>query len=95
MLLEPVMRKFARLIIFSTLTPFLALTAAEAFHTHTAVQTERNCSICQVAHETPALTHSHVVQPPVLAANPAWFPDFVHPHVQLVFVPFSRSPPSF
>jgi hypothetical protein len=88
-----VMKAFFRFTAFATLAAFLGLSTVETFHTHKPYQTEANCAICQVAHQTPALISkapSLVFQGISLSAPPL---AVLQSHVQFVFVSHGLSPP--
>jgi hypothetical protein len=87
------MRKFSRFTALLTLAAFVGLSAVETFHKHQANQTEANCAVCQVAHQTPALI-SHV---PVLGfhgiSTRAPVSTVLQSYIQFVFVSHGLSPP--
>lgn len=87
------MNAFRRFIALATLAAFLGLTAVETFHTHDARQTEANCAVCQIAHQTPA----HVSMFPSLGFHGVSFSApslaILCSYGQFVFVSHGLSPP--
>jgi hypothetical protein len=87
------MRQFLRFTSLVTLAAFVGLSAVESFHSHKAFQSEANCAVCQVAHQTPALIskvptlgfHGISTRAPVSAVLQSFF--------QFVFVSHGLSPP--
>jgi hypothetical protein len=60
------MKRFIRAVSFFSLLAFSGLTVAESFHSHHAIEVPSQCALCTIAHQTPALTSTHVVAIPVL-----------------------------
>ena len=87
------MKRFMRFTALLTLTAFIGLSTVEAFHNHSARQTEANCAVCQVAHQTPTLISNapslgfHGVNTRALVTAAFQF------YVQFVFVSHGLSPP--
>ena len=87
------MKKFLRFTSLVTLAAFLGLSAVESFHSHAARQTDANCAVCQVAHQTPAL----ISRVPTLGfhrvSSRAAQASAPLPYVRYVLVSHGLSPP--
>ncbi len=87
------MKMLMRLIAGMTLTAFLGLSALESFHTHATLQTDANCSVCQIAHKTPVLTSTTPTPQPQWAIADARTPAPLSLYIQFVAVAHGLSPP--
>ncbi len=88
------MKRLGQLTACVTLAAFLGFSALEAFHTHRALQSEANCTICQMAHQNPVLTNPPAVQQARVTVRPIQITIVPHPYLSFVFETHGLSPPA-
>ncbi|MFA5976286.1 MAG: hypothetical protein WC859_09020 [Elusimicrobiota bacterium] len=88
------MKKCARVLPLLILSVFLGSSALQMCHRHPAVQSETNCVVCKIAHQTPALTDVAQRIVPGVVITDSLFIDGPSSYVHFVFVSHGLSPPA-
>lgn len=88
------MKFLRRLAACLALAAFVGLFTVEAFHGHKTIVRPNHCSVCDMAHQVPAIAVSKSPDQSILMAVSKVRLAPVHPYLRFVFASHGLSPPA-